>query len=49
MVNQDLLFFGNYMGDYDSVTTDATNAAAGFMGGFVNTQAGNQNVQVNKF
>jgi hypothetical protein len=49
VVNQDLLIAFDYMGDYDTVTSDATNAAAGFLGGFVNAQAGNQNVQVNKY
>jgi hypothetical protein len=49
VVNQDLLIATDYMGDYDTLTTDATNAAAGFVGGFVNARAGNQNVQANKF
>ena len=49
VVNQDLLIASDYLGDYDQLATDVTNASAGFLGGFVNTQAGNQNVLVNKF
>lgn len=49
VVGQDFQIVSTYQGDYDELTTDATNTKAGFLGGFVNTQAGNQNVQVNKF
>jgi hypothetical protein len=49
VVNQDLLIASDYQGDYDQLTSDATNARAGFLGGFVNTQLGNQNVLVNRF
>ncbi len=49
VVNQDLLMPHDYMGDYDQLTSEATNSRSGFLGGFVNTQTGNQNVQVNKF
>ncbi len=49
VVNQDLLIASDYQGDYDQLTSDATNAKAGFLGGFVNTQLGNQNVLVNRF
>jgi hypothetical protein len=48
VVAQDFLINPTYMGDYDQLTTDATDKKAGFLGGFVNTQAGNQNVQANK-
>jgi hypothetical protein len=48
VVAQDFLINPTYMGDYDQLTTDATDKKAGFLGGFVNTQAGNQNVQANR-
>ncbi len=49
VANQDFEIAGDYMGDYDQLTSDATNTKSGFLGGFNNTQAGNQNVHVNKF
>jgi hypothetical protein len=48
VVNQDLEVATDYQGDYDALTSDATDKKAGFLGGFVNTQAGNQNVQANR-
>jgi hypothetical protein len=48
VVNQDLAVATDYQGDYDGLTTDATDKKAGFLGGFVDTEAGNQNVQANR-
>ncbi len=52
VVSQDILAplpgFGSLGNDYDQLTSEATNSSSGFVGGFVNNQAGNQNVQVNK-
>jgi hypothetical protein len=48
--NQDLLSSFVSLGDeQDQLTSEVTNSRAGFLDGFVNTQTGNQNVQVNKF
>lgn len=45
VVNQDLLIANNYMGDYDQITAQATGGiTSGFLGAFVNTHRGNQNV-----
>lgn len=45
VVNQDLLIARNYMGDYDQITAQTTGAkTSGFLGAFVNTHRGNQNV-----
>jgi hypothetical protein len=49
VANQDFFVAGDYMGDYDQLTSEATNSVSGFLGGFNNTRPGNQNVQVNKF
>jgi BNR repeat-like domain len=44
VVNQDLMIAYDYMGDYDELTSDYTGANPGFLGGFLQTLNGAQNV-----
>ncbi len=46
--NQDLLIAPDYMGDYDGLATDYTGANNGFLGGFVQTVTGHQNVMATR-
>jgi hypothetical protein len=49
VTSQDAIIAINYQGDYDQLASNVINQGLGFLDGFVNTRAGNQNVQVNKF
>jgi hypothetical protein len=46
---QDVLVAPDYMGDYDSIVSDATNQTAGFIGSYASNAAGNPNVITNQF
>ncbi len=41
IVGQDVLMAPDYMGDYDTLATDALDLHAGFVGGFASNLAGN--------
>jgi len=49
VVSQDSLIAPNYMGDYDTLTSDTMNTIAGFRGSFADNITGAPNVQANKF
>lgn len=49
LVSQDVLIAPNYMGDYDTLTSDTLNSVAGFRGAFANNVSGSPNVQSNKY
>jgi hypothetical protein len=49
VVSQDALIAPNYMGDYDTLTSDTMNTVAGFRGAFANNVTGAPNVQANRF
>jgi len=48
-VGQDVLVAPDYFGDYDTVSADGTNVAAGFLDSFATSVAGNPNVSTNRF
>jgi hypothetical protein len=47
-VGQDLLVAPDYMGDFDTVATDATNQTSGFIDSFADNSAGNPNVTTDR-
>jgi len=49
VVSQDLVIAPNYMGDYDTLSSDGLNSVNGFRGAFANNIAGAPNAQANKF
>jgi hypothetical protein len=50
VANQDPLFgLTDWLGDYDTLATDALNQSAGFIGGYTNTSTGYQNIRENAF
>jgi hypothetical protein len=49
VVGQDVLVAPDYFGDYDTVATDKTNTASGFVDSFATSLGGNPNVNTNRF
>jgi hypothetical protein len=47
-VGQDLLVAPDYMGDFDTVATDSTNQAKGFIDSYADNSAGNPNVMTDR-
>lgn len=48
-VSQDVLIAPNYMGDYDTLASDALNTVAGFRGAYASNVTGAPNVQTNRY
>lgn len=49
LVSQDLLVAPDYMGDYDTLASEATNLTTGFLGGYANNAGGSPSVTTNRF
>jgi hypothetical protein len=45
-VSQDVLVAPDYMGDYDTLASDALDSNAGFVGGFASNLTGNPVVKI---